>query len=145
MLFSEARRHKVMDTTTAQQVAEVDGFVVDPAAGRITALRLGKSKGPGRVLDWEGVGAFGPDAVTVSGTGAIREPADDDEARAAGLDLPGRRVLTERGRELGAVADVEFDPATGAVTAVLVGQTTVAGDRLIGLGSYALVVKEDAG
>ncbi|HVL93803.1 MAG TPA: PRC-barrel domain-containing protein, partial [Acidimicrobiales bacterium] len=62
--------------------------------------------------------------------------------RAGGVDLPGRRVLTERGRELGAVADVEFDPATGAVTAVLVGQTTVAGDRLIGLGSYALVVKE---
>jgi len=48
MLFSEARRHKVMDTATAQQVAEVDGFVVDPAAGRITALRLGKSKGPVR-------------------------------------------------------------------------------------------------
>ncbi|MGH3813515.1 MAG: PRC-barrel domain-containing protein [Pseudonocardiaceae bacterium] len=52
----------------------------------------------------------------------------------------GKRVLTERGMELSTVTDVDFDPETGAVTTLITKTETIAGDRLIGLGGYAVVV-----
>ena len=142
MRFSEARRHPVMDTTTAEKLGEVDGFVVDPANHRITALRLARSRA-GRLLAWERVAAFGPDAVTVEG--GPKRRGGGGRASAPGPELPGRRVLTDRGRDLGPVLDVTFDPATGEVTGVVVAEEALAGERLVGVGSYAVVVTDQTG
>ena len=52
-----------------------------------------------------------------------------------------KRVLTSAGDELGTIKDIDFDPETGALTTFLLeGASDVAADRLIGVGSYAVVV-----
>lgn len=142
MLFSQARKRDVVNTATATRVARVDGFVVLPGPARVALLRLGKASGAGTLLAWEDVQGFGPDAVTVAADTLIRPARDAWEKRAedGDLEILGKRVLTERGMELGTVADVDFDPETGAVTTLITKTETITGERLIGLGGYAVVV-----
>jgi uncharacterized protein YrrD len=142
MLFSQARKRNVVNTTTATRVARVDSFVVVPGPARVALLRLGKLSGAGTLLAWEDVQGFGPDAVTVSTDAVIRPARDALEQRAEDNDLEviGKRVLTERGMELGPVTDVDFDPETGAVTSLITKTEAIVGQRLIGLGGYAVVV-----
>jgi uncharacterized protein YrrD len=142
MLFSQARKRDVVNTATATRVARVDGFVVLPGPSRVALLRLGKVSGVGTLLAWDDVQGFGPDAVTVATDAVIRPARDALEQRAEDNDLEilGKRVLTERGMELGTITDVDFDPETGAVTTLITKIETIAGDRLIGLGGYAVVV-----
>ncbi|MGH3836981.1 MAG: PRC-barrel domain-containing protein [Pseudonocardiaceae bacterium] len=142
MLFSQARKREVVNTTTATRVARVDGFVVLPGPARVALLRLSKVSGAGTLLAWDDLQGFGPDAVTVATDAVIRPARDALEQRAEDNDLEilGKRVLTERGMELSTVTDVDFDPETGAVTTLITKTETIAGDRLIGLGGYAVVV-----
>lgn len=145
MLFSQARKHDVVNTTTANRVARLEGFVVRPSPPRVALLRLSKvSGGSGNLLAWEDVQGFGPDAVTVTDDAVLRGPQDDVEQRAEDkeLEILGKRVLTERGMQIGSVTDVEFDPETGAVTSLITTAEPVAGGRLIGLGGYAVVVAD---
>lgn len=144
MLFSQARKNDVVNTTTATRVARVQGFVVRPGPPRVALLRLGKVSGTGTLLAWDDVQGFGPDAVTVTDDAALRSAQDNLEQRAEDneLEILGKRVLTERGMELGTVTDVDFDPETGAVTTLITTAEAIAGDRLIGLGGYAVVVAE---
>jgi uncharacterized protein YrrD len=142
MLFSQARKRDVVNTATATRVARVASFVVLPGPARVALLRLSKVSGAGTLLAWDDVQGFGPDAVTVATDAVIRPARDDMEQRAEDNDLEilGKRILTERGMELGTVTDVDFDPETGAVTKLITKTETIAGQRLIGLGGYAAVV-----
>jgi sporulation protein YlmC with PRC-barrel domain len=54
--------------------------------------------------------------------------------------LVGKRVLSTAGDELGMVDDVEFEPSSGAVTLLVLDHGEVAGVRLRGVGSDAVVV-----
>lgn len=142
MLFSQARKHEVVNTATATRVARVDGFVVLPRPARVALLRLGKVSGGGTLLAWADLQGFGPDAVTVAGDAALRPPRDALEQRAEDkeLEILGKRVLTERGTELSPITDVDFDPQTGAIITLITKTDNIAGDRLIGVGGYAVVV-----
>lgn len=144
MLFSQARKHDVVNTATATTVARVDGFVVLPGPARVALLRLGKVRGVGALLAWDDIQGFGPDAVTVAGKWAMRPARNALERRAEDKDLEilGKRVLTEHGTGLGAVTDVDFDPETGTVITVITDTENIAGDRLIGLGGYAVIVRD---
>lgn len=137
MRFSEAKGHEVVSTADAATVGKVSGFVVDAAAGKVVGLRLKKTEGDVDLLAWADVQGFGPDAVTVGSVAALRKAGDAEKH----LDVLGRRVLTEHGVELGDVQDVDFDPADGSIVAVHTKQGEVSGARLLGLGSYALVVR----
>jgi sporulation protein YlmC with PRC-barrel domain len=140
-LFSEATGLQVVSTTTAVTVGKIDEFVVDPNARAVVALKLKKTD-TGDTLHWRDITAFGADAVTVPGAEAVTEP-DDAVAALSGKDhrIMGKRVLATTGDELGTVADVDFEPDTGIITAIVVGDQTVEGIRLIGVGSYAVVVQ----
>lgn len=144
MLFSQARKRDVVDTATATRIARVDGFVVLPGPARVALLRLGKVSGAGTLLAWDDVQGFGPDAVTVATDAVIRPARDALEQRAEDNDLEilGKRVLTERGMELGTVTDVDFDPETGSITTLITKTAAIVGERLIGLGGYAAVVSD---
>ena len=142
MLFSQARKREVVNTATATRVARVNGFVVLPGPARVALLRLAKVSGVGTLLAWDDVQGFGPDAVTVA-TDAVIHPARDaleQRAEDGDLEILGKRVLTERGMQLGTITDVDFDPETGAVTMLITKTETITGERLIGLGGYAVVV-----
>ena len=138
--FSEADGRKVVSTSTAETVGKIHGFVVDVRGPRVAALQL-KTTDSGDILNWPDITAFGADAVTVADSSKIIEAGED---LAPLLDkrnhLLKKRVLTTVGDELGTVKDVEFDPATGDVLNVHVGDTAVPGKALVGIGSYAVVV-----
>jgi len=94
----------------------------------------------GDTLRWPRVIAFESDAVTAEGASSITE-ADDDVAALLGMEhrLAGKRVLHGR-RRARQVTDVEFDGGSGSVTRLRLDDHEVAGVRLRGVGSYAVVV-----
>lgn len=142
MRFSDARGRKVVSTSTADTVGKIDELLVDPASRSVLALVLKKTD-DGDTLRWSAITAFGEDAVTVGSAEAITAP-DEQVAALTGKDhaVLGKRVLTTAGAELGKVDDVEFDHESGAIeTLLLHGDDTVAGSRLVGVGSYAVVVR----
>lgn len=141
MRFSEAQHRQVMATSTATKIGRVDGFVVEPAPGRVTALRIGGAQRGGVLVSWSDLKAFGQDAVTLEDDGPLRLPEDAEEERRAGKDLEllGKPALLETGEDVGTVTDVEFDAATGAIGAVLTTQAQLPGAALLGIGSYAAI------
>jgi sporulation protein YlmC with PRC-barrel domain len=142
-LFSAAVGRQVVSTSTAVTLGKVDQFVIDPHVQAVVAVTLKKTD-DGDTLRWSDITAFGADAVTVSGADRLTE-ATPELAHLSGKNrrIVGKRVLATTGDELGSVDDVEFDPDTGAITALLLAGGSVAGNRLIGIGSYAVVVRAE--
>lgn len=142
MRFSEATGHKVVSTSSARTIAKVRTFVVDPGQQQVVALSLKEADGDRDLLPWSKLTAFGRDAVTVPDDEALTADAGDLADR-LGKDheLVGKRVLTEGGDEVGTVDDVEFDDESGAITTVLTDVEGIDGSRLLGVGSYAVVVR----
>lgn len=139
--FSDISGNPVMDTSTATSVGKVQAPLVDPITQRVFGFRVKRSKGPGDVVLWEALSGLGPDALTVDSVQRVAKPPEQWRQRAGGrLDLIGRIVLTEHGHELGKVRDVEFDPSDGRLTSLILREEFVQGDRLLGIGSHAVVV-----
>lgn len=140
--FSDIAGNPVMNTASALTVGRVRSVVVDPAERRVVALGVRKSKGPGDTLLWDAISAIGPDAVTVDSEQRLAEPpAALRDRLSLDVDIVGHRVLSDQGRELGQVRDVEFDPSDGAVVTLMLKDAYVDGERLLGIGSYAVVVR----
>lgn len=142
MRFSEAKNRKVISTTGAKTVGRLSEFVVDPRTAHVVALKLRKAEGKGNTLTWNHMKSFGQDAIIVESADMIRSAEGDlaalcDKRRR----MLGKRILTERGDEVGRVKDVEFDPDSGQVRAVITESAEIDGPRIIGLGTYALVVR----
>jgi sporulation protein YlmC with PRC-barrel domain len=141
--FSDAVGRQVVSTSTAATVGKVDEFVVDPRRHTVIAVLLTKTDS-GNTLLWSDILAFGADAVTVTSAGKIVEASPAITALSGkGHRLLGKRVITAAGDELGRVDDVEFDPDTGTITALALASGDVEGARLVGVGSYAAVVRPE--
>ena len=143
MKFSETKGRKVVALSTADTIGKVRSFLVDPASRSVVALRLKKTD-QGDVVRWDDLSAFGADAITVEDPTAITELDGELEGlRGKRHRLLKKRVLTTGGDELGNVTDVEFDPDTGGLTNIILdGDAELAADRLVGVGSYAVIMQE---
>ena len=147
MRFREAHGRKVVSADNAESIGRVDAFVVDPGTRSISGLRLGKVgkvRGDATFVSWADV-TFGADAVIVASSDRLRPAQDETEARAGSKELQpiGKLVLDDSGTALGKIEDVEVDPASGAILELDLGDSgAIAGDRLVGLGAYAVVVAE---
>lgn len=141
MRFSEAKGHKIVSTSSADTVGKVSGFVVDPHSSSIVALRLKKTGDAGDTLPWSAVTAFGPDAVTIADVQVLVDSKAEAVAPAA-ADHPmiKTQVLDTTGRKLGTIRDVDFNPSDGHLVSLLLDSGEIEGSRLIGVGSYAVVV-----
>lgn len=139
--FRDATGRKVISRASAQDLGTVAHLLVDAEQPQITAVIIGKGK-KAQLVDWAQLAGFGPDAVMVADEGALRAPADDRERAAANgqIELLGRRALTESGNELGTINDVTFEPETGALEALVVGDLQIPAGSLLGSGSYAAVL-----
>jgi sporulation protein YlmC with PRC-barrel domain len=139
--FRRAAGRKVLSRTSAQVLGEVNHLLLDAQRGKIAAVIIGRGKNA-QLVEWAELSGFGPDAVMVSDEGALRPPADDRERSAADgkLEQVGKRALTETGNELGTIDDVTFDPDTGAVEMLLIGDREIPAGSLLGSGSYAAIV-----
>lgn len=142
--FRQATGRKVVSRATAQSLGEVGHLLVDSGQRSIVAVIVGRGK-KARFVDWDALSGFGPDAVMVGEESALRSAADDREGAGAEgkLDLVGRRVLTEHGNELGEITDVTFDPVSGALEMLQVGNREIPAGAMLGAGSYAVIVDAD--
>jgi len=145
MRLREAYGRKVVSTDDAEAVGRLDGFVIDPERRSVVGLHLAKVWGDRPFVSWTDLQAFGNDAVTVPSAAVLRAATGQAEERAASKELQpiGKLVLGDLGTALGKVEDVEFDEGYGSLVDFDLGEAgTVASDRLLGLGSYAVVVLE---
>ena len=140
--FREAHGRKVVSRATAEALGELSHMVVDSSRRHVYAVVVSKGKKHAFVVDWEHISGFGPDAVMVKSEDTLRPPADDHERETVDgkLELVGKRVLSERGNEHGSITDVEFDPDSGNIGSVLVGEERIPATDLLGIGSYAAVL-----
>lgn len=142
MLFSEAFGRKVVSTADASTAGVVDSFVLDPASGRVAALLLKKTSSPGSLLSWSDITSFGVDAVTVTDARLIVEPQGElAELSGKAHHILKKRILTTGGLHVGTARDVDFDPADGGVMSILTDNEPIDGRSLIGIGSYAAMVR----
>ena len=131
------RKRKVVDTSTAETIGRVSSFQIDPTGPSVAGVVV-KGK-PGGMVPFGDVIGFGPDAVTIpSAMVVIEDPGalpTDDDAR-------GSRLLDETGRRLGKVEDLTMD-ADGVIASVTADGVAYTA-RLLGIGSYAVVISQVA-
>ncbi len=147
MLFSDLKGRKLVDTSSADTVGKVDGFLIDPDTQGVVALEFRKTD-HGSFVTWGDLTAVGADAVTIGDPSVLVEPQDRlAELAHKKRSVLKKRVLSTDGDDLGSVRDIDLDPESGKLVALLVGDKKqpqhIAGDRLLGIGSYAVVVKGD--
>ncbi|MEU9540163.1 PRC-barrel domain-containing protein [Streptomyces mirabilis] len=136
-LFSEIRGLPVVTLGEANELGIVRSLTIDVVSGLVGQVRLSPARGRKEIaIDWSALHVIGPDAVLVrSGTALDTAPPP------APVEILGVRVLTEDGDERGTVRDIAFDPVTGRVETMCTALGDIPGDRLVGLGDYALVVR----
>ncbi|MFF3516250.1 PRC-barrel domain-containing protein [Streptomyces sp. NPDC002573] len=139
MTFSEARGLPVVTLGEAREIGALASLALDAAAGRITHLRVAGPHGRKETaVAWNALHAVGADAVIVA-SDVPPDPGPPGQRH----EVLGILVLSEEGEERGTVQDLVFDPSTGRIDKVVTTLGEVAGDRLLGLGDYALVVRAD--
>lgn len=143
--FAAADGRRVVSRTSAEELGKLRHLVVDTKRSRITSLVVGKGR-KALVVDWDHVSGFGPDAVMVANEDVLHPPRDDRERAAADgmLELVGMRVLSDLGNDLGTISDVVFDPVTGVIETLVVGDREVPAASLLGVGSFAAIVQAPA-
>jgi uncharacterized protein YrrD len=139
--FRAANGRKVVSRANARDLGAVSHLLVDAGQRRIAAVVVGRGK-HARLVEWAQLSSFGPDAVMVVDEVSLRPPADDRERAGTDgkLEMVGKRALTERGNELGAIDDVTFDAGTGALEFLRIGDRDVPSGALLGSGPYAVVL-----
>ncbi|GAA3861744.1 PRC-barrel domain-containing protein [Streptomyces sp. NPDC003631] len=137
--YSRVRGLPVVTLGEAQEIGTLASLTVDAAGGRITHIRVTGRRGRAQgAVGWNALHAIGTDAVLV----------ESDVLPQAGPPGPGNealgvRVLSEDGDDRGTVQDIVFDASSGRIEKVVTTLGEVAGDRLLGLGDHALVVRGD--
>ena len=141
VLFTAARQREVVSAADDEAVGRIDRFVVHPDEHRVGSFRLDNVADMKRYLSYRNVDDFGDDHVTVRNANVLRLPDGPREEKIRrDYGMLGKRILTDTGHELGKVVDVAFDPGDGSITAVVLEDGEVAGDRLLGVGPYAVLV-----
>jgi sporulation protein YlmC with PRC-barrel domain len=103
---------------------------------------LSRTSGKADVPPWASITTFGDDAVTVATESLIVAP-DDRIAELADKthSAHGKRVVSTEGEIVGEIEDLEFDAATGALTALVFKDGAVVAEHLIAVGSSAAKVQ----
>lgn len=158
MRLTDLLDRPVVSRAEATELGRVEQVVVHAAEHRITALVLRD----GAVVP-VAVATIGPDAVVVDGASVLvdgpgvhdgaggAEVAGTGGPGGAGADRPpgagqptllGARALGDSGDQLGTVTDLEVDEVDGTIRTVVLDEVEVGGDRLLGVGDYAVVLAE---
>jgi sporulation protein YlmC with PRC-barrel domain len=143
--FIAVAGRKVISRATAEELGKLAHLVVDIKRRQVAWLVVGTGR-KASLIAWDQVSGFGPDAVMIADDNALVDPSDDHgKAAASGnLELVGKQVLSDVGNLLGSVGDVVFDPGTGAIESIVIGDREEPAASLLGAGSFAVVVREPA-
>lgn len=111
-----------MGITEGTTIGSVRDVLLDDTYLQVVALVVGGGGflgGHRKAVAYSAVRGVGPDAVMVSGQDAVEDVTDTSSWGAGhrGEEMK-QDVISEGGARLGQVAEVAFDPQTGAVSAV---------------------------
>ncbi|MEU3414194.1 MULTISPECIES: PRC-barrel domain-containing protein [unclassified Streptomyces] len=140
MLFTQAQGLPVITADEAEPLGRVESLTIDAHTGSIACLRLSGAPKHLSTIAWHAIEAVGRDAVIVRSRTATDVGHSSLPAHQEAL---GRRVLTEHGSEHGTVKDIAFDNTTGRIHTLYTALGDISGDRLLGVGSYAVVVRAE--
>ncbi len=141
MRLADIHKHPVVDLSSATTVTHLADVAIDATTRQVLGFTLRKAVDGHDWLAWADVHALGTDAATVSDSQAFTA-MPDGALLLKGSGALGRRVLSAEGVDVGNLADVDVEPETGAViTLVLADGTTVPAEDLLGVGSYATVIR----
>ncbi|MEU5090453.1 hypothetical protein [Streptomyces sp. NPDC021356] len=140
MLFTQAVGLPVITAEEAELLGRVDSLTVDAHTRSIACLRLSKARRHAEPIAWEAVEAMGRDAVIVRSR-ATSDPGTRNFP--THHEVIGHRLLTEHGVARGTVKDVAFDDATGHIHMLYTALGDISGERLLSVGSYAVVVRAE--
>lgn len=143
--FAAASGRAVISRSTAEELGKLAHIVIDVKRGQVASLVVGKGR-KALLIAWAQVSGFGPDAVMIADETALQEPRDDRERAAAdgNLEFVGKRALSDAGNDLGTVTDVVFDPDSGTIESIVVGDHEQPVASLLGAGSFAVILREPA-
>lgn len=125
------RKRPVVDTSTADTLSRIRSVVIDPTVPTVVAVAVRD----GRMAPFDRIEGVGPDAITVPSADVLRQ---SDSQLPHDTDAYGSRVLDDAGHELGKLTDLHMGPDGRIIDVIVDGQPT--GRRLMGIGSYAVVV-----
>ena len=131
-----------MARDNAQVVGTVRRLHVDAATSRVVGMELRNALDRQTIVEWPAVVSIGDDALLIESASDRREPLDDAEQSlvAGELELEGRLVLDDSGDALGRLDDLGFDEKSGRVSELYVPGHVVPVERLVAVGSYALII-----
>ncbi|HHW06858.1 MAG TPA: hypothetical protein GXX34_04900 [Clostridia bacterium] len=149
----------VISLNDGEELGKVQGVVIDPEAIALAALILDYRKGifrEPRLIPFEHITSFGDYAVTVKDSGACERVNQSPHLATLFRRSPrvlGAKVLTEDGNYLGTVEEFFFDPATGKINGLelgnslldnlMHGKTVIKGCVITTIGKSAVIVKSD--
>lgn len=134
----------IIDLSTATTAGRVDDVFIDVKSRTVRGLRIGKATDDKNWLAWTDITAVGPDAVTIDTTDRLSDRPDDLGPGCRGGKVIGGRVLTNEGRELGALRGIDVDAGSGAISSLDVDGGSLAAETLLGIGTYATIVVDPA-
>lgn len=139
--LKQATGRQVVSRASAEKLGELRNVVVDPATRTVVAVQVGKGR-KARIVDWTSLSGLGEAAVVVDTEASLREPHDGREHALVHGDvtLLGALVLSDAGDAQGSLEDVDLDETTGALLVLRTSAGLVDAGRLLGIGSYAVVV-----
>lgn len=113
-----------------RKIETVSDVIYDPRENKIEALLIDKGGwfSEAKVIMFEDIKGVGEDAVIVESESVVKKAEDVKKEVASiakdGKELTGSRIITENGKDLGAVSDLLVDPKTGQVEEFEVSQGT---------------------
>jgi uncharacterized protein YrrD len=146
----------VIATSEGKELGRVKDVLFDPERHALLGVMVSPSTGMDslKFVGRDQIQAIGDAAITVTGTGALREVSSQPRAREivdSGLHLRGTNVVTETGNSLGTVDKILIDD-TGSVASYhassgLLGfgdKTDIMPREVISIGEDAIVVMQSA-
>ena len=142
-LVTAALDRRVVARDDAEEIGRLKAFVFDDRLQHIVSLQVTGSKRKAGLIAWPDVVGFGPDAVMVRSAEAVRPPQDDHEEAVARRKIEplGALLLDDGGDHHGVLRDIRFDPAGGAVEALVGDGDEWSETQVRGFGSFAIVIE----
>lgn len=142
-----------------EEIGEVENLIFDPDQRKVVGFVLeegGLFRSP-EVIPFESIESIGPDVIVLKRGESLKtfsDEIDPKQVKKEGFNLTGRKVISDRGHEIGTVYDLEINEQTGAVTGIEVRrglfQDTAEGKKRIDfeyiqqIGKDAIIVSETA-
>lgn len=141
-----------------EEIGEVENLIFDPDQRKIVGFVLeegGLFRSP-QVIPFESIESIGPDAIVLKRDAPLDIPPEevDPKQLKESFNLTGRKVVSEKGHEIGRVYDLDIDELTGTVTGIEVkrglfqdtaeGKKHIDYDYIQQIGKHAIIVSQAA-